>query len=224
MHPDHIRAALATVNIDAVLGKENAHLIFKMSYGWRSWLLAPEDGVRGLLRACLQLYEAPLRAILAEVRDLSLEAVRSSARRSSKGTRGQERSTAAAAETIQQLLLDQAESLVRGWHDQTWDQLGRNLHAEAEFPAPERFSKLKSRLQQLLAAAASAQTAKLNEEYKRMLQETLHTLENRGIKQHMPVPVVAQEIKPAEEEPPSWSEFYMGKNPITPVCCNTTII
>lgn len=212
VHPDTIRAALATVDLDAVLAKQNAYIIFKRSYGWRSWLLAPEEGVRGLLRACLQLYEPPLRHLLAEVRDLTLEAAKLSSKRSSKAARGQERSTAAATETIQQLLLDQADSLVRGWYDQTWEQLSRNLHAEAEFPAPERFSKLKSRLQQLLAVAAASTTARRNEEYKRMLQETLHTLENRGLKQQVQAPVMVQPETAIEEveEPPSWSEFYMG--------------
>lgn len=204
MHPDTIRRALSSINLDKALGHEEVHQVFKRCYGVKHWLVAPEEGVRGVLRASLQLYEAPLRKILTEMTEITLEAAKLAMKSSAKAThRGQEslKKYSFADDALRHLLLDQAENLVEQWRDQTWEQLRRNLHAEAEFPAPERFAKLKSRLQELLGAEAAKQAARQNEIHRRMLLDTLHQLQNANIK---------SPFAPIKEEPPSWSEFFMG--------------
>jgi PH domain len=222
VHPDTIRTALASVKLDDVLVVEEVHQVFKQCYGVKHWLLAPEDGTRGVLRAALQLYEAPLRQILVEMTDITLEAaklaMKSSAKAASRAQGGMKKSSLA-DDAVRHLLLDQAENLVEQWRDQTWEQLRRNLHAEAEFPAPERFAKLKSRLQELLGAEAAKQAARQNEVYKRMLLDTLHQLQNTNVNSKSPLPLVHPSLPPTstktaavikKEEPPSWSEFFMG--------------
>ncbi|KAG7667832.1 hypothetical protein KSW81_005750 [Nannochloris sp. 'desiccata'] len=218
VHPDTIRTALSSINLDESLGHEEVHQVFKRCYGVKHWLLAPEDGVRGVLRASLQLYEAPLRHILMEMTEITLEAanlaMKSNAKAATRG-QGSMKKSSLADDAVRQLLLDQAENLVEQWRDQTWEQLRRNLHAEAEFPAPERFAKLKSRLQELLGAEAAKQAARQNETYKRMLLDTLQQLQNTTIKSHLPLlppssTKTAPPTAPVKEEPPSWSEFFMG--------------
>lgn len=200
--------------------------MFKRCYGVRHWLLAPEEGTRGVLRASLQLYEAPLRQILMEMHDITLEAAKLAMKSSAKTDaaargHGSTRKSSLAEDSVRHLLLDQADNLVEQWRDQTWEQLRRNLHAEAEFPAPERFSKLKSRLQELLGAEAAKQAARQNEVYKRMLMETLHQLQNSTsmkspLANSLPPPplgkaaAAAAPARVVKEEPPSWSEFFMG--------------
>lgn len=228
VHPDTIRGALSSVNLDAVLGIEEVHQVFKQCYGIKHWMVAPEEGTRGVLRASLQLYEAPLRQILMEMHAITLEAaklsMKSSAKTASRAQGGVKYSLA--DDAVRQLLFNQAENLVEQWRDQTWEQLRRNLHAEAEFPAPERFAKLKSRLQELLGAEAAKQAARQNEVYKRMLMDTLNQLQSTAtLKSHplhltnslppTPIGKAAARAAPArsivkEEEPPSWSEFFMG--------------
>ncbi len=219
VHPDTIRTTLASINLDDVLGYEEVHQVFKQCYGVRHWLLAPEDGVRGVLRASLQLYEAPLRQILNEMTAITLEAAKLAMKNSTKAAsraQGSLGKSSLTEDAVQSLLLDQACNLVEQWRDQTWEQLRRNLHAEAEFPAPARFKKLKSRLQELLSAEAAKQAARQNEIYKRMLLDTLKQLEHNNIQSPLPVvPPSSTKTAPpvapaAKEEPPSWSEFFMG--------------
>jgi hypothetical protein len=215
VHPDTIRTALSSVNLNDVLGFEQVHAVFKQCYGIRTWLSAPEEGVRGVLRATLQLYEAPLRQILVEMHEITLEAAKLAMKNSIKAdSRAQGRKSLIADDTTRSLLLDQAENLVEQWRDETWDQIRRNIHAEAEFPAPERFSKLKSRLADLLGAEAAQQAARQNEVYKRMLLDTLQQLQNTNPAKPLGYPSSSTKTAaPAavkKEEPPSWSEYFMG--------------
>ena len=218
VHPDTIRTALSEVDIDSVLGTD-AHHILKTCYGYQSWLLAPEEGVRGLLRACLELYEAPLRKILADLHKVMLEVAVVAATQKSNSKKKSKK--AAAHDYIQDMLLVQAESLINTWHTNTWQQLSNNLHAEVEFPAPHMFEKLKTRLQNLLAAAAAQQAARQIDAYRQLLQDTLNKLEGPSSSlskkklqlqaaQPPPLKTQIQQQEEEEEEPPSWSEFYMG--------------
>ena len=84
VHPDTIRGALSSVNLDAVLGIEEVHQVFKQCYGIKHWMVAPEEGTRGVLRASLQLYEAPLRQILMDMHAITLEAAKLSMKSSAK--------------------------------------------------------------------------------------------------------------------------------------------
>jgi len=151
-----------------------------------------------------------------EMTDITLKAAKLAMKSSAKATKrgqGSMEKSSLADDALQSLLLDQAENLIEQWRDQTWEQLRRNLHAEAEFPAPERFAKLKSRLQELLGKEAAKQAARQNEIQKKMLLDTLNQLQNTNVKSTFQAPTSTETVPPSapvKEEPPSWSEFFMG--------------
>lgn len=203
VHPDAVQSALLAVNLDDVLGRASAHRIFCESYGIRSWIMAPEDGVRGLLRASLKLYEPHLLEVLKNAHTATVSAARAAA--------DAHQSQSPAEETLQQLLLDQALSMLDEWQDRTREQLNRNVHAEAEFPAPEKFSALKARLNGLMREASAKRAVRQMEEYKRMLGATLGI--ETGAKQYGPRRLEKKEaalLVPSTPVPPAWSEIFMG--------------
>ena len=228
MNSDTIKSALESVNLDAVLSRDNAHLVFRRCYGFRSWLFAPEEGVRGLLSACLELYKKPLESTVSEIHALTIQAAKLAMKRCSKLRHHRHHTTThpqQTIDTIHPLLLSQAMSQIEGWKKSTWHQLMRNLHAESMFPSPHHFALLKSRLQQILVKAAAKHVADKNVEYKQMLLEILKRLEassspvidaasssSSGQRPLLstPSPHPPPPPSPTQKTVPKWNEFYMG--------------
>lgn len=213
IHPRTIHSTLAEVNLEEVLGKEAAYSNYKR--GVHNWLIAPEDGVRHLLRNTFLLFEPPLRGILSNIHAAMADAAKAAMERSASKRKGK---TTALEENLNAMLLSQALQAIATWRDQTWDQLAGNLHAEAEFPSPQRFETLKTRLQQLLGAVAARRAAHMAAEHKRMLAASLgYSLQslaatNAASGKGPPSPVAAAPVAPSKpvDVIPSWSEFYMG--------------
>jgi hypothetical protein len=127
-------------------------------YGYQPWLLAPEAGVRALLRESINLCGVPMQRALERVHGSLLEASRLTMARLAADLEG-------LPPALAELLLGRAEAAVASWHRETDAQLRRLLAAEAEFPTPERLARLKAQLaarlqhtaaQQRVAAAAAA--------------------------------------------------------------------
>lgn len=204
VNQDSIRQALRAVNVDDVLNKQTAYRIFCETYGIRQWFVAPEDGVRGLLRGALLLYASPLKTALHCAHQATVEAA----------THAADVANLSEADSMKQLLLDQALSLLDDWEQTTWEQLNRNIHAEAEFPAPDRFARLKSTLTSLMAESAAKNAAKQLEKYKLMLTAGLATTAIKGEEVKSPLMTPSrsanEERVPKPEPVHQWSEFYMG--------------
>lgn len=198
VNQDTIRQALGAVNVDDVLNKKTAYRIFCETYGIRQWFVAPEDGVRGLLRGALLLYASPLKAALRCAHEATVEAA----------THAAEVAKLSEADSMKHMLLDQALSLLDEWQNTTWEQLNRNIHAEAEFPAPDRFARLKFKLASLMAKSAAKNATQQLEKYKVMLMAGLKRPDN------LDKPSLSAFALPTEEDTESmvnqWSEFYMG--------------
>jgi len=224
LHHNYIRDILSKVDLEQVLGNNAAYSTFKTAYGFKTWLTAPEEGVRGLLREAIQLHTPPLHGVLDEVHKTLVRAVNLSMKRTGRRRKMSKDSGGRFFDdSMNHLLLDQALNVVGEWRDQTWDQISRNLHAEAEFPAPERFAILKARLQQLLGAAATKRAARLAAEHKRQLAASLgYSLdalpEPAGTNAAPKIPPTdvssftsaAAPAAAVQDDIPSWSEFYMG--------------
>jgi hypothetical protein len=212
-HPAAFRAALAEVDLGAELSPEGAAAAFRAAYGWRAWLLAPEDGVRGVLRGTMLLHERPLMAALDAVHAATRAAAEATAARARVRT-GPAGSAAARLEdeALRDLLLDRARGAVDAWRDATRAQLSRNLHAEAEFPAPERFAALRTRLAALTAAAAKRRAAETDA----LLRAQLLLSNPAAVVAPAPLAVKAvEEASTAEgtkgtEAAPEWSTHFMG--------------
>jgi len=198
VNQDTIRQALGAVNVDDVLNKKTAYRIFCETYGIRQWFVAPEDGVRGLLRGALLLYASPLKAALRCAHEATVEAA----------THAADVAKLSEADSMKHMLLDQALSLLDEWQNTTWEQLNRNIHAEAEFPAPDRFARLKSKLTGLMAKSAAKNATQQLEKYKVMLMAGLNRSDN------LIKPSLSAFALQTEEDTESlvnqWSEFYMG--------------
>ena len=209
LHHERVAKSLKEVNIDEHLSIENTHRVFKRCYGWKTWLYAPEDGIRGMIKEGIAAYYAPLQGILNDVHDLTLSAFEMS----------MEEATILQApgnETLKQLMEDQAVDSISSWRDSTWQQLSANLHAEHEFPAPETFRRLKSSIDRLLEHEANAQAERLVEHYRNMIdvamkRMSMSDLRRRELSSHaLPAALVAGGGKGVAATPPAIGEFYMG--------------
>jgi hypothetical protein len=211
-HPAAFRAALAEVDLGAELSPEGAAAAFRVAYGWRAWLLAPEDGVRGVLRGTILLHERPLVAALDAVHAATCAAAEAAAARARVRV-GPAGSAAARLEdeALRDLLLNRARGAVDAWRDATRAQLSRNLHAEAEFPAPERFAALRARLAALTAAAAKRRAAETDA----LLRAQLLLSNPAAVVAPAPLVEAVEEASAAEgtkgtEAAPEWSTHFMG--------------
>lgn len=117
-------------------------------------------------------------------------------------------------ESLKQLMEEQALDSIEAWRSSTWQQLSANLHAEHEFPAPERFRGLKSSIDRLLEHEANAQAERLVEHYRNMIdvamkRMSVSDLRRRELASHaLPVSAVTANGKPSQPVP--IGEFYMG--------------
>jgi hypothetical protein len=210
VHQDVIRSAMAAVDVDVVLGERSAYAAFKRAYGYRSWCVAPEEGVRGLLRQTLELFAAPLQRSLDEAHAATVAAAEEGMARARVSSGG----GAAADEVLRAQLLGAARDVLAGWRAQTWDQLARNLHAEAEFPAPERFAALKARLEALCRRDEAARAARQVAALQLALQASRSAAalagdDAGGERAASPRAQLPGGVK-APLQAPGWQEFYMG--------------
>ena len=212
LHHDRVAKSLMEVDIDQHLSIDNCHRVFKRCYGWKTWLYAPEDGIRGMIREGIAAYYAPLQGILKDVHDLTLSALEMSL---------EEATTLQAPgnETLKQVMEDQAVESINSWRDSTWQQLSANLHAEHEFPAPQTFRRLKSSIDSLLEHEANAQAERLIEHYRNMIdvamkRMSMSDLRRRELSSHaLPGALVGEGGeggKGVAGKPPAVGEFYMG--------------
>lgn len=197
IHHNTIKSILQSIDLDVILGKQAAFEAFRASYGCRNWLLAPEDGVRGLLQASMLLFEPPLQHILESVHSATVQAAISALQDCTILKPDDPLIACQAEQTVHALLLDQATSTLKQWKEQTWEQLQRNLRAESSFPAPSRFASLKLALTALLTEEASQRARKRDMEHKIMFGEA-------------PAEINACEAPKAILKKKNTSEFFMG--------------
>ena len=210
IHHQRIHRVLKEVDVNDKLTVESAHRIFKRCYGWRTWIHAPEEGVRGMIRESITLYYAPLKLILDDVDGITREAC----------AMAFEECTilnTPANEGLKQLMEQQAYESIDEWKMTTWEQLARNLHAEVEFPAPERFRALRSSIDRLLEQEAMMQAERLVHHYQNMIQISMKSL---SLRQSDIVAMRRDEIgshailtshhADTEEVVVPHAEFYMG--------------
>lgn len=74
LHHERVAKLLLEVDLEAQLSVENCHRVFKRCYGFSTWLYAPEDGIRGMIREGITAYYAPLQQILKDVHELTVSA------------------------------------------------------------------------------------------------------------------------------------------------------
>ena len=209
LHHERVAKSLMEVNIDEHLSIDNCHRVFKRCYGWKTWLHAPEEGIRGMIKEGIAAYYAPLQGILDDVHDLTLSAFELSL---------EEATTLQAPgnETLRQLMEDQAIESIKSWRDSTWQQLSANLHAEHEFPAPQTFRRLKSSIDSLLEHEANAQAERLIEHYRNMIdvamkRMSMSDVRRRELSSHaLSGTLIAEGGKGDAAKPPAIGEFYMG--------------
>ena len=118
-------------------------------------------------------------------------------------------------EALKNLIEEQALETISDWKNATWEQLSRNLHAELEFPAPERFRRLKSSIDRLLEQESMKQAERMAAHYQHMLEVSLNNLklqqaDIRTMKRDVVTSHAILDKKNAPMEEPEWTEFYMG--------------
>lgn len=212
--PHTIKSSLDAVNLDTVLGPSSAPVYFQQVYGYREWLLAPEDGVRGLLRESLLLYKEPLKEKLEGVYEAIIAAVRAAGDKMKEEEREKRNAdrkkgiVRAAEDNLDELMIDTAIQTISSWRDATAVQLMTNLHAEAEFPSRDSFERLRRRLDELMHASQMKKKQAIVEEYKRLLALSLREL--YGNNSNAPESKDLSIVTPITNKAPAWSEFYMG--------------
>ena len=125
-------------------------------------LLVGSPGIRGMIREGITAYYAPLQSILKDVHQLTVSAFVISLEEAKI-------LQAPGNESLKQLMEEQALESIEAWRRSTWQQLSANLHAEHEFPAPERFRSLKASIDRLLEHEANVQAERLVEHYRNMI-------------------------------------------------------
>ena len=215
VHPNTVRATCSAVNLDSVLNISAATSIFRSTYALHKWIAAPEAGLRALIRHCLQLYEPSLR----ETCNAAAKVISSAASAAS------ERGGLNVDEFLKELLLEKALEVVELWKQDTLKQLAGNLHAEAEFPAPERFMKLRCRLEELLQEGARRKLLQKIETLKRQLEDATAELEGRhspqtsrsqsraahqSLAKGLPISRTMSSSRNNGSEPHRWAEYFMG--------------
>lgn len=206
IHHQRIEKVLQDVDIADMLTVESAHRIFKRCYGWRTWIHAPEEGVRGMIRESITMYYGPLKEILSNVHTITKEAC-------AMAMEECELLQAPGNEALKQIMEDQAYQAIDSWKTTTWDQLARNLHAEVEFPAPERFRSLRTSIDQLLQHEAMMQAQRLVQHYQNMIEISMKSLALGGkdIAAMRRDELTSHAISPGVmKEPIAMAEFYMG--------------
>jgi hypothetical protein len=211
IHHQRIHKVLKQVDVNDQLTVESAHRIFKRCYGWRTWIHAPEEGVRGMIRESITLYYAPLKLILDDVDGITREACAMAFEECTM-------LNTPANEGLKQLMEQQAYESIDEWKMTTWEQLARNLHAEVEFPAPERFRALRSSIDRLLEQEAMMQAERLVQHYQNMIQISMKSLSLRQsdivamrrdeIGSH--AILTSHNIAQTEDVVVPHAEFYMG--------------
>ena len=206
IHHQRIEKVLQDVNIADMLSVESAHRIFKRCYGLRTWIYAPEEGVRGMIRESITMYYDPLKQILSDVHKITREACSISIEEC-------QLMQAPGNEALKQLLEEQAYDAIDCWKTTTWDQLARNLHAEVEFPAPERFRSLRASIDRLLEHEAMMQAQRLVQHYQNMIEISMKglSLAGKDIASMRRSELTSHAINPnMTKEPIAMDEFYMG--------------
>lgn len=136
------RFAALSPELDEILSERHAFTTFRSAAGYQNWLLAPEAGVRALLRECLQLCEAPMLVTLDAVHAGLLGAAATVQARLTGARGGLE----LGADTIRDLEA-KAAAAIDAWRAETAGQLRRLLAAEAGFPPADAFAALKRELE-----------------------------------------------------------------------------
>ncbi|KAI8104013.1 hypothetical protein M9435_006539 [Picochlorum sp. BPE23] len=209
IHHQRIHRDLQQVDMQSHLHMDSAHRIFKRCYGWRTWIHAPEEGVRGMIRELITLYYAPLKRVLDDVHGITCKAAELAMEEC-------ELLKAPSNEGLKQLMEEQAYESIDDWKDRTWDQLSRNLHAEVEFPDPQRFRNLREAIDDLLEEESRKQTERLINHYQNMIQISMKNLKLQHAdivamkRDSLSSHAVNLEARSVAAEPLACAQFYMG--------------
>ncbi|GAB4816717.1 hypothetical protein N2152v2_003763 [Parachlorella kessleri] len=224
--PVNIQAAFASVQAEGVLSENYVFETLRMGAGYQPWFVAPEAGVRCLVKETLELCRAPMQQSLsAAVEALTLAVVKAADSRSqahasvlaggddfpSGMLSVEEGSTVASQQMLLEWLASRAKQSIKGWQEATWDKLEALLMAEACLPTPTHFKSLKEQLQRLLLdrqrqaalPAAGATAALLGEGSGNQEGAVLGTAEANQIGKPPAVPVAT-----AQED--SYQLYFMG--------------
>ena len=161
IHPNTIRAICNSVDPEQVLNVDSATKVFRCTYALHKWIAAPEAGLRALIRECLHLYEPSLRDTCESASKIISTAAKAAFEKSAKDI----------DLYLRELMLEKSLYVIDMWKEDTLKLVLGNLHAEAEFPSPERFSKLRRRLQELLQEETKQALLRKIEELKRQIHE-----------------------------------------------------
>ncbi|PSC76777.1 Dynamin 6 isoform 1 [Micractinium conductrix] len=142
-------AAFAAVDLEAALSAEHAQHVFTAAFGYQSWLVAPEKGVRALVAAALELYRTPMLAAASTARTALLSAADAALPAALPEAE-------ACASFLGPQLHDRARDCIAGWHDSVAAQLQAVLEAEQACPAAAPFAQLRSQILSLLPADPAA--------------------------------------------------------------------
>lgn len=120
----------------SVLSAQPAEAIFFQAYGYEPWLLAPEKGVRALIRSALELFRPAVVATVDGVFDaLKVAAVQAA-----------ERALAGAPDWQHQQLMEAALASVGAWRCAALHQVASLLDAESAAPDGAAFAAVRERL------------------------------------------------------------------------------
>lgn len=209
IHHQRIHRDLQQVDMESHLHVDSVHRIFKRCYGWRTWIHAPEEGVRGMIRELITLYYDPLKRVLDDVHGITRKAAELAMEEC-------ELLKAPRNEGLKQLMEEQAYESIDEWKDKTWDQLSRNLHAEVEFPDPQRFQSLRRAIDTLLEEESRKQTERLINHYQNMIQISMKSLKLQHAdivamkRESLSSHTINLEARSVAAEPLACAQFYMG--------------
>ena len=161
-----------------------------------------------MIREGITAYYAPLQSILKDVHQVTVSAFVISLEEAKI-------LQAPGNESLKQLMEEQALESIEAWRRSTWQQLSANLHAEHEFPAPERFRSLKASIDRLLEHEANVQAERLVEHYRNMIdvamkRMSVSDLRKRELASHaLPASAVGA-VGSKAMLPTPVGAFYMG--------------
>jgi hypothetical protein len=138
-------SAAFKIDLSPVLSPQSGFHLLTHSYGYESWLVAPEKGLRCIIREALERYRPPMEEAAGKVRDSLLEAAAAALAHLAGLPAGE-----------QELLLARAEACIHGWHRGVQEQLQAVLAAEQACPDSQRFDAVRQQIMTLLATCGTA--------------------------------------------------------------------
>lgn len=143
-----LSAAFGGTDLSPVLSPGSGFSLLTHSYGYESWLVAPEQGLRCVILEALERYRPAMEGAAGQVRDALLQAASAALARLEGLPAGE-----------QELLLATAEGCIRDWHRAVHEQLQAVLAAEQACPDSQSFESVRQQMAQALATSTAAGAA-----------------------------------------------------------------